>query len=69
MQRLTDAFDLRSTALRQLIVGLFLVVGGVLIMAATFETARSNGERVLLLGPIFVGAIASVRGFAGMLQR
>ncbi|HWO26863.1 MAG TPA: hypothetical protein VNO30_49375 [Kofleriaceae bacterium] len=69
MQRLTDDFDLRSIAIRQLIVGIFLVVAGVLITAATFETARTSGERVLPFGPIFVGAIASVRGFAGMLQR
>jgi hypothetical protein len=64
-----DDYDLRGIAVRQLIVGIFLVVAGVLITAATFETAHGSGERVLALGPIFIGAIASVRGFAGMLQR
>ena len=69
MLRPIDDFDPHGIAVRQLIVGIFLVVIGVLVTAATFETARGRDELVFAFGPIVIGAIASVRGFAGMLQR
>jgi hypothetical protein len=64
-----DEYDPHSIAVRQLIVGLFLIVVGVLVTAITHEAAHGNGEYVLAFGPIVVGAIAFVRGFVGMLQR
>jgi hypothetical protein len=69
MPRLTDDYDPHSIAVRQLIVGIFLVVIGVLVTAATYEAAQGRDEYVLAFGPIFIGGIAAVRGFAGMLRR
>ena len=71
MQRPTedDDYDPHSIAVRQLIVGIFLVVVGVLVTAVTYEAAHGSREYVLAFGPIFIGAIAAVRGFIGMLQR
>lgn len=65
----TDDYDPHSMAVRQLIVGIFLVVVGVLVTAVTYETTRRGSEYVFAFGPIFIGAIATVRGFVGMLQR
>lgn len=64
-----DDYDPHSIAVRQLIVGLFLVVVGVLVTAVTHEAAHGNGEYVFAFGPVLIGAIAFVRGFVGMLQR
>jgi hypothetical protein len=69
---LTDRFDHvdpRTMAVRQLLVGTMLVVVGVVITAATYSTARNDGDRYLLaFGPIVIGAIAMVRGFIGLLR-
>jgi hypothetical protein len=64
-----DEHDPHSIAVRQLIVGLFLVIVGVLVTAVTYGAARPNSEYVLAFGPVVIGAIAAVRGFVGMLQR
>jgi uncharacterized membrane protein len=64
-----DDYDAHSIAVRQLIVGIFLIVVGVLVTAITYEAARGSDEYVLAFGPVIIGAIAAVRGFIGMLQR
>ena len=64
-----DLVDPRAMAVRQLIVGTMLVVVGVVVTAATYSTARHDGDRYLLaFGPIVIGAIAMVRGFIGLLR-
>ena len=64
-----EPVDPRSMAVRQLLVGTMLVVVGALITAATYSTARNDGDRYLLaFGPIVIGAIAMVRGFIGLLR-
>jgi hypothetical protein len=66
---LVDPVDPRAMAVRQLIVGTMLVVVGVVVTAATYSTARHDGDRYLLaFGPIVIGAIAMVRGFIGLLR-
>lgn len=64
-----DDYDPHSIAVRQLIVGIFLVVIGVLVTAVTYGAAHGGSEYVLAFGPVIIGAIAAVRGFVGMLQR
>ena len=68
----TEDFDLvdpRTMAVRQLLVGTMLVVVGVVVTAATYSSARHDGDRYLLaFGPIVIGAIAMVRGFIGLLR-
>jgi hypothetical protein len=68
----TDDFDLvdpRTMAVRQLLVGTMLVVVGVVVTAATYTTARHDGDRYLLaFGPIVIGVIAMVRGFIGLVR-
>ena len=64
-----DLVDPRTMAVRQLLVGTMLVVVGVVVTAATYTTARHDGDRYLLaFGPIVIGAIAMVRGFIGLLR-
>jgi hypothetical protein len=64
-----DEPDPRAMAVRQLLVGVMLVVVGVVVTAATYSTARHDGDRYLLaFGPIVIGAIAMVRGFVGLLR-
>lgn len=64
-----DLVDPRTMAVRQLLVGTMLVVVGVVVTAATYTTARHDGDRYLLaFGPIVIGAIAMVRGFVGLLR-
>ena len=59
-----DLVDPRTMAVRQLLVGTMLVVVGVLVTAATYSSARHDGDRYLLaFGPIVIGVIAMVRGF------
>ena len=66
---LDDEPDPRAMAVRQLLVGVMLVVVGVVVTAATYSTARHDGDRYLLaFGPIVIGAIAMVRGFVGLLR-
>src|SRR5688572_24484491 len=61
--------DPRTMAVRQLLVGVMLLVVGVVVTAATYSTARNDGDRYLLaFGPIVIGAIAMVRGFIGLLR-
>ncbi len=68
----TENFELvdpRTMAVRQLLVGTMLVVVGVVVTAATYTTARHDGDRYLLaFGPIVIGAIAMVRGFIGLVR-
>ncbi|MBA3397205.1 MAG: hypothetical protein H0T89_31550 [Deltaproteobacteria bacterium] len=68
----TPSFDLvdpRTMAVRQLLVGTMLVVVGVVITAATYSSARHDGDKLLLaFGPIVIGAIAMVRGFIGLIR-
>jgi len=64
-----DLVDPRTMAVRQLLVGTMLVVVGVVVTAATYSTARHDGDRYLLaFGPIVIGAIAMVRGFIGLVR-
>ena len=64
-----DLVDPRAMAVRQLLVGTMLVVVGVVVTAATYSTARHDGDRYLLaFGPIVIGAIAMVRGFIGLIR-
>jgi hypothetical protein len=64
-----DLVDPRTMAVRQLLVGTMLVVVGVVVTAATYSSARNDGDRYLLaFGPIVIGAIAMVRGFIGLLR-
>lgn len=64
-----ELVDPRTMAVRQLLVGTMLVVVGVVVTAATYSTARNDGDRYLLaFGPIVIGAIAMVRGFIGLLR-
>lgn len=64
-----DLVDPRAMAVRQLLVGTMLVVVGVVVTAATYSTARHDGDRYLLaFGPIVIGAIAMVRGFIGLVR-
>ena len=64
-----DLVDPRTMAVRQLLVGTMLVIVGVVVTAATFSTAHTDGDRYFLaFGPIVIGAIAMVRGFIGLLR-
>jgi len=64
-----ELVDPRTMAVRQLLVGTMLVVVGVVVTAATYSSARHDGDRYLLaFGPIVVGAIAMLRGFIGLLR-
>src|SRR5688572_12878423 len=64
-----EPVDPRTMAVRQLLVGVMLLVVGALVTAATYSTARNDGDRYLLaFGPIVIGAIAMVRGFIGLLR-
>lgn len=64
-----ELVDPRTMAVRQLLVGTMLVVVGVVVTAATYTSARTDGDRYLLaFGPIVIGAIAMVRGFIGLLR-
>jgi hypothetical protein len=64
-----EEIDERSIAVRQLLVGVMLVVVGVVITAATYQAARTDGDKYFLaFGPIVVGAIAMVRGLVGLLR-
>ncbi len=64
-----DLVDPRTMAVRQLLVGTMLVVVGVVVTAATYSSARNDGDRYLLaFGPIVIGAIAMVRGFIGLVR-
>lgn len=64
-----DLADPRDMAVRQLLVGVMLVVIGVVVTAATYSSARNDGDRYLLaFGPIVIGAIAMVRGFIGLVR-
>jgi len=64
-----ELVDPRTMAVRQLLVGTMLVVVGVVVTAATYTSARNDGDRYLLaFGPIVVGAIAMVRGLIGLLR-
>ena len=68
-RELVDLADPRTMAVRQLLVGTMLVVVGVVVTAATYTSARHDGDRYLLaFGPIVIGAIAMVRGFIGLLR-
>jgi hypothetical protein len=60
--------DPQSIAVRQLIVGIFLVVIGVLVTAVTYGASHGSSEYALAVGPIVIGAIAAIRGFVGMFQ-
>ena len=61
--------DPRTMAVRQLLVGVMLVVVGALVTAATYSTAHHDGDRYLLaFGPLVIGAIAMVRGFIGLIR-
>jgi hypothetical protein len=64
-----EPVDPRTMAVRQLLVGVMLLVVGALVTAATYSTARHDGDRYLLaFGPIVIGAIAMVRGFIGLIR-
>lgn len=64
-----EPVDPRTMAVRQLLVGVMLIVVGALVTAATYSTARHDGDRYLLaFGPIVIGAIAMVRGFIGLIR-
>ena len=61
-------YDPHSIAVRQLIVGIFLVVIGVVVTAVTYGAAHGSSEYALAVGPIVIGAIATIRGFIGLFQ-
>jgi hypothetical protein len=64
-----EPVDPRTMAVRQLLVGVMLLVVGALVTAATYSSARHDGDRYLLaFGPIVIGAIAMVRGFIGLIR-
>jgi hypothetical protein len=64
-----EVADPRDMAVRQLLVGVMLVVVGVVVTAATYSAARHDGDRYFLaFGPIVVGAIAMVRGVLGLVR-
>lgn len=64
-----EPVDPRAMAVRQLLVGVMLLVVGALVTAVTFSTAHQDGDRYLLaFGPIVIGAIAMVRGFIGLVR-
>jgi hypothetical protein len=64
-----EPVDPRTMAVRQLLVGVMLIVVGALVTAATYSTARHDGDRYLLaFGPVVIGAIAMVRGFIGLIR-
>jgi uncharacterized membrane protein len=64
-----EPVDPRSMAVRQLLVGVMLIVIGLVITAATYQAARHDGDKYLLaFGPIVIGAIAMVRGLVGLVR-
>jgi hypothetical protein len=64
-----ETTDPRDMAVRQLLVGVMLVVVGVVVTAATYSAAHNDGDRYFLaFGPIVIGAIAMVRGIIGLVR-
>jgi hypothetical protein len=62
--------DLRSLAVRQIVVGAVLLAVGIAISLVTYEAAHGNsGRYVFAFGPIVVGAIAMFRGLLDLLHR
>ena len=56
----------RKRAIRQILVGVALVVIGVIVTAVTYHAASNNpsgGTYLVMWGPIAVGALTIFRGF------
>jgi hypothetical protein len=58
----THKAEIRKGAVKQLGVGLLMVVVGVVITAATYSMASNGGIYVVAYGPIIFGAISVLRG-------
>jgi hypothetical protein len=58
----THKAEIRKGAVKQIGVGLLMLVIGVVITAATYSMASNGGIYVVAYGPVIFGAIAILRG-------
>lgn len=62
---------IRKRAIRQILVGVALVVVGVVVTAVTYHAASDNqsgGTYLVMWGPIAVGALTIFRGFRALVS-